>query len=107
MFKFHQNRLSGFGDTEGRNLPYSTALANGLHYSLYYVQTVISMLFVAYSEFTHFMLLSVTFRVSRRRREMYMSRASVCLSVCVSVPRRMPTLLHGPDVTWGTVGGAL
>jgi len=30
----------------------------------------------------------IAFRVSRRRREMFWSRASVC--VCVSVPRRMP-----------------
>ena len=29
-----------------------------------------------------------------------------CLSVCVSVRGRMPTLLHGPDVTWGVVGDA-
>ena len=36
--------------------------------------------------------LLVTFRVSRRRREMYWSRASACLSV----RGRMPTLLHGP-----------
>jgi len=33
----------------------------------------------------------IIFRVSRRRNA-YWSRASVCLSVC----RRMPTLLHGP-----------
>ena len=26
------------------------------------------------------------------------------LSVCLSVHGRMPTVLHGPDVTWGTVG---
>ena len=36
----------------------------------------------------------VTFRVSRRRREMYCRHAR--LSVCVSVSGRMPTLLHGP-----------
>jgi len=42
----------------------------------------------------------VTFRVSRRRREMYCGHARlcvcVCLSVCLSVRGRMPTLLHGP-----------
>ena len=27
---------------------------------------------------------------------------SVCLSVCVSVRGLMPTLLHGPGVTWGS-----
>jgi len=35
-----------------------------------------------------------TFRVSRRRREMYIGQAR--LSVCMSVRRSMPTLLHGP-----------
>jgi len=29
-------------------------------------------------------------------RNVYWPRTSVCLSVCVSVRRRMPTLLHGP-----------
>jgi len=29
------------------------------------------------------------------------SRASVCLSVCLSVRRRMPTLLHGPGCNSG------
>jgi len=39
------------------------------------------------------MMLVITFRVSRRRREMYGHvRLSVC--VCVSVRRRMPTLLQ-------------
>jgi len=42
----------------------------------------------------------ITFRVSRRRREMYCghARLCVCLSVCVgvSVRGRMPTLLHEP-----------
>jgi len=40
----------------------------------------------------------ITFRVSRRPREMYCghARLCVCLSVCVSVRGRMPTLLHGP-----------
>ena len=36
----------------------------------------------------------ITFRVSRRRREMYIGHAR--LSVCVFVPRRIPALLHGP-----------
>jgi len=38
----------------------------------------------------------VTFRVSRRRREMYCGHPRLCVSVCVSVRGRMPTLLHGP-----------
>jgi len=40
-----------------------------------------------------------TFRVSRRRRENIVVtrvRVSVCLSVCLFVHGRMPTLLHGP-----------
>jgi len=48
----------------------------------------------------------VTFRVSRRRREMYIVHAS--LSVCVSVstvPRRIPTLLHGPGCNLGNGTG--
>jgi len=36
----------------------------------------------------------ITFCVSRRRRKMYCGQA--CLSVCVSVRGRTPTLLHGP-----------
>jgi len=45
----------------------------------------------------------VTFRVSRRPREMYYghARLCVCLSVCVSVRGRMPTLLHGPRCNLG------
>jgi len=43
--------------------------------------------------------LIVTFHVSRRRREMYTGHAR--LSVCVSVPRRIPTLLHGPGCNLG------
>jgi len=41
----------------------------------------------------------VTFRVSRRRREMYVGHAR--LSVCVSVRGRMHTLLHGPGCNLG------
>ena len=37
--------------------------------------------------------LFVTFRVSRRRLEMYIGHGRLC--VCVSVPRPMPTLLNG------------
>jgi len=36
----------------------------------------------------------IAFRVSRRRREMYVGHARLC--VCVSVSRRIPTLLYGP-----------
>jgi len=41
-----------------------------------------------------------TFRVSRRRREMYCGHARLC--VCLSAVRsRMPTLLHGPGCNLG------
>jgi len=45
----------------------------------------------------------ITFRVSRRRRETYCghARLCVCLSVCLSVRGRMPTLLHGPGCNLG------
>jgi len=35
----------------------------------------------------------ITFRVSRKRREMYIAHARLC--VYLSDPCRMPTLLHG------------
>jgi len=41
----------------------------------------------------------ITFRVSRRRREMYIGHARLCVSV--TVPRSMPTLLHGPGCNLG------
>ena len=45
----------------------------------------------------------ITFRVSRRRREMYTGHARLSVSVClyVSVRHRMPTLLHGPGRNLG------
>jgi len=45
----------------------------------------------------------VTFRVSRRPRETYCghARLCVCVSVCLSVRGRMPTLLHGPGCNLG------
>jgi len=41
----------------------------------------------------------VTFRVSRRLREMYYGHARLC--VCVSVRGCMLTLLHGPGCNLG------
>ena len=53
----------------------------------------------------------ITFRVSRRPREMYCGHARlcvcVCVSVCVSVRGRMPTLLHGPGCKLGSGRGCL
>ena len=43
----------------------------------------------------------ITFRVSRVRREMYCGHARICVSVCVPVRGRMPTLLHGPGYNLG------
>ena len=48
--------------------------------------------------------LVITFRVSRRHREMYMV-TNVCLSACLPVPRRIPTLLHGPGFNFGNGRG--
>jgi len=48
-----------------------------------------------------------TFRVSRRRREMYCGHARLCVSVCLcpcvclSVRGRMPSLLHGSGCNFG------
>jgi len=51
----------------------------------------------------------ITFRVSRRPWEMYCchSRFFVCLSVWLSVRGRMPTVLHGPGLTWRSGRGCL
>jgi len=45
----------------------------------------------------------ITFCVSRRRRKMYCghARLCVCVSVCLSVRGRTPTLLHGPGCNLG------
>ena len=43
--------------------------------------------------------LSAIFCVSRRRRKMYSGHARLC--VCLSVPRRIPALLHGPGCNLG------
>jgi len=47
--------------------------------------------------------LIITFCVSRRRRKMYSghARLCVCLSVCLPVRGRTPTLLHGPGRNLG------
>jgi len=41
-----------------------------------------------------FKIVLITFRLSRRRREMYCGHPRLC--VCVPVRGRMPTLFHGP-----------
>ena len=65
-----------------------------------------SSLFEFNSEFSEIFSL-ITFRVSRRRREMYIghARLCVCLCVCVTVPRPMSTLLHGPGCNLGGMVG--
>jgi len=47
----------------------------------------------------------ITFRVSRRRREMYCGHVCLCVSVCLSVRGRMPTLLHEPGCNLGSGRG--
>jgi len=46
-----------------------------------------------------YMYVFITFRASRRRREMYCGHPRLC--VCVSVGGHMPTLLHGPGCNLG------
>jgi len=48
-------------------------------------------------------IIIITFRVSRRRREMYIGheRLCACDCVCLSVRRRMPKLLHRPGCNLG------
>jgi len=41
----------------------------------------------------------IIFRVSRKQREMYIGHSHLC--VCLSVPRSIPTLLHGPGCNLG------
>ena len=41
----------------------------------------------------------ITFRVRHSRGEMYVSHGRLC--VCLSVPHRIPTLLHGPGCDLG------
>jgi len=42
-----------------------------------------------------------TFRANRRRREMYSGHRRLCVYICLSVPRRIPTLLHAPGCDLG------
>jgi len=37
---------------------------------------------------------------------MYIGHSHLCVSVCLSVSHRIPTLLHGPGCKWGMVGDA-
>jgi len=56
-------------------------------------------------------ILVITFRASRRRREMYIGHehlsvcVSVCMSNCLSIRRRIPTLLHGTGCKLGNGRG--
>ena len=52
----------------------------------------------------------ITCRVRRSQREMHIGhgRLCVCVTVCMSVPRRIPTLLHRSGCNlWRNGGGAL
>ena len=52
-----------------------------------------------YTDLQHMETYLVTFRVSRRPREIYCGHSRLC--VCVSVRGRMPTLLHEPGCNFG------
>jgi len=45
----------------------------------------------------------VTFRVRRSRGEMYIGHGRLC--VCLSVPRSIRTILHGPECKFGNGRG--
>jgi len=45
----------------------------------------------------------ITFRVSRRRREMYSGHARLCVCLCLSAAA-CQHYCTDPDVTWGMVG---
>ena len=49
----------------------------------------------------------ITFSVRHSRGEMYWPSTALCVSVCLSVPRRIPTLLHGPGCNLRNGRGAL
>jgi len=49
--------------------------------------------------------LFITFRVRHSRGEMYTGHGRLCVCMCVSVPRRIPTLLHGPECNLGVMAG--
>jgi len=68
---------------------------------LLYLRLVIQILYVYRIRFAGFVLL-ITFRVSRRRREMYIGHARLC----VYVSRRIPTLLYGSGCNLGNGKGA-
>jgi len=57
------------------------------------------MLFTVAAWYAETCRLLFTFRVSRRRREMYIGHAR--LYVCLSVPRPIPALLDGPGYNLG------
>jgi len=49
----------------------------------------------------------ITFRVRRRRHEMFSGHAHLCVCLSVYVRGRMPTLLNGPGCNLGAIiGGA-
>jgi len=57
---------------------------------------------VTIRDFLHTARVIITFRLSRRRREMFSGHVRLC--VYMSVRGRMPTYCTDPDVTWGMVG---
>ena len=79
-------------------LPHQAALRNNILCVNVHIIT-----FNVHSPFTDYIS-----RESKTTRNVLWSRASVCLSVCVTVRGRMPTLLHGPgcNLIGGVVGDA-
>jgi len=85
------------------NIPRSHYLTHYLTFYIVYCTQRLQFVSCSNIAMTDWMIV-VTFRLSRRRREMYCGHARLCVCVCVcmcvSVRYRMPTLLHGQDVTW-------
>jgi len=59
----------------------------------------VTMTAVRFTSQLYLFIYFITFRVSRRPREMCCGHARLC--VCLSVRGRMPTLLHGPGCNLG------
>ena len=62
----------------------------------------VACLFTVYAR-VYDLLRVTTFRVRHSRGEVYIGhgRLRVCVSVCLYVPRRIPTLLHAPECNLG------
>jgi len=56
---------------------------------------------------TVYVVAFITFRVRRSQSKMYTVVTAVWVSVCLTVPRRIPTVLHGPGCKLGNGKGGV